>query len=331
MKKRGFTLIELLAVIVILAIIALIATPIVMNTIEKSKKSAAERSADNYIDAVETAVATKRLDGVILDDGVYSIKENGNICIDKTTTCTADTEVKVEINGTKPASGSKVALTNGQVVATGTSLKIDNYKVSYNNDKLVATLASAQICTFANEGIEGQVGAKYTCNPGDGDRTFYILEVGTNDISLIMDRNLIDIINWITQEDWEEAGGVVTEAMQSDGGPCEMGGLCITSTLGPITLNNYLSNQTSGWTNVTVSLPTKNQIYNVNDSVVLNNTPWLYGNIGVTGGYWTSTPSDVISAWSVSTQSSNVLEEYTTIITSCGLRPVITISKNKLN
>ena len=38
MNKKGFTLIELLAVIVILAIIALIATPIVLNLISESKK-----------------------------------------------------------------------------------------------------------------------------------------------------------------------------------------------------------------------------------------------------------------------------------------------------
>ena len=77
-RKNAFTLIELLAVIVVLAIIALIATPIVMNTIEKSKKGAAERSADNYIDAVETTVATKRLDGNILE-GTYTINDKGNL------------------------------------------------------------------------------------------------------------------------------------------------------------------------------------------------------------------------------------------------------------
>ena len=37
-NKYGFTLIELLAVIVALAIIALIATPTVMNTIKKQRK-----------------------------------------------------------------------------------------------------------------------------------------------------------------------------------------------------------------------------------------------------------------------------------------------------
>ena len=46
-KKKGFTLIELLAVIVILAVIALIATPVIFNTIEKSKKGSFEQTLIN--------------------------------------------------------------------------------------------------------------------------------------------------------------------------------------------------------------------------------------------------------------------------------------------
>ena len=53
MKRQGFTLIELLAVIVVLAIIALIATPIVMNTIESSKKGATMESVRNMVHAAE--------------------------------------------------------------------------------------------------------------------------------------------------------------------------------------------------------------------------------------------------------------------------------------
>ena len=53
MKRQGFTLIELLAVIVVLAIIALIATPIVMNTIESSKKGATIESVRNMVHAAE--------------------------------------------------------------------------------------------------------------------------------------------------------------------------------------------------------------------------------------------------------------------------------------
>ena len=52
-KKKGFTLIELLAVIVILAIIALIATPIVLNMIKNARKSAAKSSSLGYIDSIE--------------------------------------------------------------------------------------------------------------------------------------------------------------------------------------------------------------------------------------------------------------------------------------
>lgn len=55
MKKNGFTLIELLAVIIILAVIALIATPIVLNVVEDARKKAAEQSVNGYISAVESA------------------------------------------------------------------------------------------------------------------------------------------------------------------------------------------------------------------------------------------------------------------------------------
>ena len=53
MKKQGFTLIELLAVIVILAVIALIATPLITNTINNARKNADRESARSYVSTVE--------------------------------------------------------------------------------------------------------------------------------------------------------------------------------------------------------------------------------------------------------------------------------------
>ena len=53
MNKKGFTLIELLAIIVILAVIALIGTPIVTNIINTSRISAAERTCDAVQEATE--------------------------------------------------------------------------------------------------------------------------------------------------------------------------------------------------------------------------------------------------------------------------------------
>ncbi len=106
MKKKGFTLIELLAVIVILAIIALIATPIVMNVIENSKKGAAERSAENYLRAVELAIANEILSNGNLNDGLYNIMPNGNICSGglNENSCIGR-EIVVSVNGQKPISG----------------------------------------------------------------------------------------------------------------------------------------------------------------------------------------------------------------------------------
>ena len=61
--NKGFTLIELLAVIVILAIIALIATPIILGIIKDSKEESNNRSAELYIDAVEQAIVRNNLNG----------------------------------------------------------------------------------------------------------------------------------------------------------------------------------------------------------------------------------------------------------------------------
>ena len=55
MNKKGFTLIELLAVIIILAVIALIATPIVLDVINDARLKSAESSVNGYISAVDNA------------------------------------------------------------------------------------------------------------------------------------------------------------------------------------------------------------------------------------------------------------------------------------
>ena len=96
MKKNAFTLIELLAVIVILAIIALIATPIILGIINDSKEKSNERSIEMYASAVKTSVAHHQLlnnesitgkyttsDGKILNGDVILIVEyNGDVICD---------------------------------------------------------------------------------------------------------------------------------------------------------------------------------------------------------------------------------------------------------
>src|SRR5574344_495385 len=69
-NKQGFTLIELLAVIVILAIIAIIITPIITGGIKKAKDSSDLRSAEAYVKAGENYYAKALTSGGVLDTNV---------------------------------------------------------------------------------------------------------------------------------------------------------------------------------------------------------------------------------------------------------------------
>ena len=98
MGKKGFTLIELLAVIVILAIIALISTPVILNVIEKAEKGAFEDSAYGVLDAAKLYYTEAALDG----------KNNK-----ETFTFPADTKLK--LSGKKPSGGSVVLDEDGKI------------------------------------------------------------------------------------------------------------------------------------------------------------------------------------------------------------------------
>ena len=93
--KKGFTLIELIAVLVIMAIIALIATPLVMSIIRKARISADKRSIDAYGRSIELAIA-----GYLLDNGKFptevsqlTIEYSGNKVECETTQINTDSSV----------------------------------------------------------------------------------------------------------------------------------------------------------------------------------------------------------------------------------------------
>ncbi|MEG2321980.1 MAG: prepilin-type N-terminal cleavage/methylation domain-containing protein, partial [Bacilli bacterium] len=102
-KNSGFTLIELLAVIIILAVIALIATPVVLNVVNKAKVSAIVNSAYGVADTAKLKYIESLLDDTPTTNGsvttlpVSGEKPNaGNWKIDTTTTGTG---AKVSIEG----------------------------------------------------------------------------------------------------------------------------------------------------------------------------------------------------------------------------------------
>ena len=121
MKKRGFTLIELLAVIVILAIIALIATPIILGIVEDARKSAAGSSALGFIDAIEKDIALSGLDD---NKKVYPTGNNLDI------SAYGDVIVK----GNAPTAGW-ISVANNYVILKA-DLCVDGYRVQLTGHKV---------------------------------------------------------------------------------------------------------------------------------------------------------------------------------------------------
>lgn len=106
-SQKGFTLIELLAVIIILAIIALITTPIILNVVEDSRRSAAEDKAYGVVDAVRLAYQQHQMKDSPTQDNpvVVNFAEGENRGILGVGSGSTN-EVKVSISGEYPESGT---------------------------------------------------------------------------------------------------------------------------------------------------------------------------------------------------------------------------------
>ena len=129
-SNKGFTLIELLAVIVILAIIALIATPIILGVIDKARQGSAEQSALSFIQAVENQVVISQLTADEKDD--ITISEAGSTFAVSYFT---SGDKKVSMKGTMPSSGSIVLDKEGNATSeTCVTVELNgkSYDITYD-------------------------------------------------------------------------------------------------------------------------------------------------------------------------------------------------------
>ena len=134
MKKQGFTLIELLAVIVILAVIALISTPLITNTIQTSRKNADRESARSYVSTVKQKITEAMLEYPNLVVGTGPTNATGDSVREwACTNCSADNKVKIEFTGTAPQKATLSWTDEGEVTGM---LKYVNgcWKVVNNGD-----------------------------------------------------------------------------------------------------------------------------------------------------------------------------------------------------
>ena len=127
MNKKGFTLMEWLAVVVVLAIIALIAVPIILNVIEKSKQSSAVDSAYGYLNAIEKYTVLNQVDNVKYP---YNIKNGTWDVIDETNGVLGLNNL-IMLKGEKPISGEVTINKKGLV--TRAEIVINGYNVICEN------------------------------------------------------------------------------------------------------------------------------------------------------------------------------------------------------
>lgn len=159
MKKnaKGFTLIELLAVIVILAVIALIATPTILSMIDKSRKGAAEQSMQAYVNTIEKELLLDNMDKSELQYGTFSIvnpKQIAKRLVDASNTYTGDASpLSLEIKGDGPVGfGTPKSYDQQYVLVDETGavvqaeMKFSSYYIFYSYDS-TSTGTDTVICS----------------------------------------------------------------------------------------------------------------------------------------------------------------------------------------
>ncbi len=345
MRRKGFTLIELLAVIVVLAIIALIATPVILGVIEKSKKGAAEQSALGYIDAVEMQVSLNSLDLEKEDikDGVYTVSQLKKL--------------EVSIKGQSPSDESWVKVKNGRAVAY--SLKFGRYTITLdeNNNKVIEKDGEVikkpdDNTTNPDDSNDGKKYPVYSngtavyfnpetnekCNENESVSTpetktgcmkwYTFNDEGENSstVNMILDHNTTREVVWTSERTFE-----YNEMKEAE---------------------VYLKADTYTWTrNLNARLITANEVAKISGNTSFDASKtrenWFYLPTNnqdeyyvydieykwLDGYYWTSSVylGYKLKAWYVEMREKRITLSYKDTFSTCGIRPVITVSKSVIS
>ena len=332
-KNKGFTLVELLAVIVILALIALIATPIILNVINDAKKQAAKDSAYGYMDAVEKYIVSSELEDKSIKDRTYSVEELNNM--------------GVSVKGSTPDNGN-IEIKNSSVKSY--DIGIDGYVVSNGEVKKVSTTKSFKNGTAVYYNPEtgnkcSKEESKSTTETKSGCMKWYVFndKEGNATVNVILDHNTTAKV-----------------AYNSTGNNSEMKEVKIA-----------LENDTKDWKN-TARLITANEVAKITkhptfdatqtgqswfcfDTNKLDNTNYCAKAQGTSGYAWLFDYTDECTSYGCNTPDSSTRGYWTSTIKidgstdawrihragfmwcdsvgnikESGVRPVITISKSNI-
>ena len=369
-KNKGFTLIELLAVIVILAIIALIATPIVLNMINNARKKAAESSAYGFIDAIE------------YNNGFANTEQPGYTEINgENLDVTSSTFNNLKLKGKKPTSGT-VTIVNGKVTSA-TGLCFNDYKVNY--DGRVASVEGkcdgsssstpstpepngpTKVAAGANDTHKGIVymdptNLSTTCNATlaaanvdsttnlptgikTGCMKFYIYDDSGDTYKMILDHNTTAKVAYETSGTYKEYAQASIKTTVDDlvttTGWQVTPRLITTNEIATITNTSTFDGSSSKW--FYFNGTGENKQTQASSSQGDNEYAWLFDYTGgctsygcntagsSTSGYWTSSPvSDDSYSAWYVYRYGNLERFYVDDDYTNGIRPVITIPKTSL-
>ena len=327
-KNKGFTLVELLAVIVILALIALIATPIILNVINDAKKQAAKDSAYGYMDAVEKYIVSSELEDESIKDGTYRVE---------------DLNKKISVKGSTPDNGN-IEIKNKEVKSY--DIGIDGYVVSNGEVKKVSTTKSFKNGTAVYYNPEtgkkcSESESKSTTGTKNGCMKWYVFndKEGNATVNVIIDHNTTAGVAYNSTGNNSEMKEVAN-ALKTDTKEWKNTARLITANevakiTGHPTFDASKENQKYFY------LDSNNQTQTANASNK-STYAWLFDYTNEctsygcntsdlsTYGYWTSTSykDNSISAWRVT--RSGYVDSLDVTNNGFGIRPVITISKSNI-
>ena len=324
-EKKGFTLVELLAVIVILALIALIATPIILNVINDAKKQAAKDSAYGYMDAVEKYIVSSELEDKSIQDRTYSVEELNSMGVSVKGSTPDNGTIKIENSSVK----SYDIGIDGYVVRNGKVEKVSTTKSFKNGTAVYYNPVSGEKCKSSE--------AVSTTGKNSGCMKWYVFndKEGNATVNVILDHNTTARVAWNSTGNNSEMKEVA-DALKKDTRTWKNTARLITANeIAKITEKTGFdaSKKNQDWFCLDTNQPDTTSY--CAKAQGKSKYAWLFDytyectNYGCntsdlsTWGYWTST-----SSWHVSRfgHLSNTNANYA----DSGVRPVITISKSNI-
>ena len=308
--KKGFTLIELLAVIVILAIIALIATPIILGIINDAREESNERSVELYASAVRNGIAAYQL-------------RTGNEVLPGTYNESNPLPFKPEYEGKVDCENVNISET-GKVSLDKCTVNGGTKEYSYGMEEETPV---AKVCSIEQQDENKySIGDVVICNIGETPDKFYVIadaELSATTIQMLTEKN-------VHKTEYRQSASAGTVAFSStnywSSETTYPGDVYNNNSLLYPIVEEYVSYLNTKLSGATGSLLTYSQAKNLgcdDSSFSCSSAPaWVYST-----NYWTGSAYDINNVCSVYSHGEFSLDSYDF---DFGVRPVITISTSEI-